>query len=144
MNNQQEIEKAFRLKGLLTDRMISASKTYYRQAHPDHKVLFNANIFVKGLKKVWWGDLDITREAFLLQAVADEIDKELIIVPEMYGRFGAEDREFKEIMEDAYVVFTPGKKEYLARVYGEIEMKKIGKTYMVKAKGINWEKIKIK
>lgn len=142
--NQKEIEKIFRLRGLLVNRMISASKSIYRQAHPEHRILFNANIFIKKLGKIWYGDLDITKEAFLLQEVANESGKELIVVPEIYGRFGAEDRPFKEIMDNTYAIFTPHKKEYLLRVYEGVDSTEIGKTIMVSAKGVDWEKVKIK
>jgi len=142
--NQKEIEKIFRLRGLLINRMISASKSIYRQAHPEHRILFNANIFIKKLGKIWYGDLDITKEAFFLQEVANESGKELIVVPEMFGRFGAEDRPFKKIMDNAYAIFTPHKKEYLSRVCEGVDFTKIGKTTIVGAKGVDWEKITIK
>ena len=40
-------------------RMISGSKTGYRDRHPDHLPVFNANVCF-GSSKVWHGDLDLT------------------------------------------------------------------------------------
>lgn len=40
-------------------RMISASKTGYRDRHPDHLPVFNANVCL-GAAKIWFGDIDLT------------------------------------------------------------------------------------
>ena len=74
---------------LLTGRMISASKSSYREKHPEHKVYFNANVFVNGAK-VWFGDLDLTLDREKLQKIADEAGESLHILKEMDGRFGKE------------------------------------------------------
>ena len=61
----------------------------------------------------------------------------------MYGRFGAEDRDIKEIITDCHVYFTPQSDSYNKRVYDGIEVKVIDNISFVKNKGIDWQQIKI-
>lgn len=87
-------------------RIISFSKSGYRENHPNNMVMFNANIIVDGVK-VWYGDLDITLDIDKLQEIADTLQKHLFILREMDARFGKE-IELKEVLEKkAAVIINP-------------------------------------
>jgi hypothetical protein len=95
------ITETFVSNGLHTARMISYSKSTYRQRNPDNEVYFNANIFVLGEGKVWLGDLDVTKDRETLQKIATEIGKDLYIVRELDGRFENENLKDSEILKVA-------------------------------------------
>jgi hypothetical protein len=42
-----------------SNRLISPSKTRYREANADHVAVLNANVCIAA-GKVWWGDFDLT------------------------------------------------------------------------------------
>jgi hypothetical protein len=79
-------------------RMISGSKSGYREKYPDNEIYFNANIFVLGEGKVWWGDLDLTLDEKNLKCVARDLGKDLFILREMDGRFENENLKDSEII----------------------------------------------
>jgi hypothetical protein len=68
-------------------RMIAGSKSTYSKTYPKNLVVFNSNIVVEGLGKVWHGDLDLTRDEALLVRLAELTDREVYVLPEMAGRF---------------------------------------------------------
>jgi len=70
--------------------MISASKSGYRKKHPKNLVVFNSNVCI-GLKKVWWGDLDITLSKNKLISLSKELNDVIFVLSEMDGRFDNED-----------------------------------------------------
>jgi hypothetical protein len=69
-----------------TGRMIAGSKSTYRRYYPKNLVVFNANIVI-GNKKVWHGDLDISRDEPLLVRLAELTEQEVYVLYEMDGRF---------------------------------------------------------
>jgi hypothetical protein len=81
-------------QGLAQGRMISQSKSYYCEQHPDHDVFFNACIFIKErtrflqrgshYRQVWWGDIDITLSQASLVAAADACGQDLWVTSEKY------------------------------------------------------------
>ena len=73
---------------------------------PDNEVYFNANIFVLGEGKIWYGDIDVTKEKEQLENVAREIGKDLYILREMDGRFGNEELKDSEIITRAICKIT--------------------------------------
>jgi len=85
-------------EGLDIGRMISYSKSGYREKYPDNEVYFNANIFVLGEGKIWYGDIDVTRERESLQNIANEMGKDLFILRELDGRFENENLDDSEII----------------------------------------------
>lgn len=89
--------------GFRMARMISGSKSMYRERYPGNEVYFNANIITEH-GKVWYGDLDITRDREALQKAATESRTDLYILSEMDGRFGAEAQPFKQLKKAARVV----------------------------------------
>jgi hypothetical protein len=96
------MEEFFNEEGLNTGRIISYSKSAYRESHPDNKILFNANIFVLGEGKIWYGDLDLTLDEKVLERIASKISKDLFILSEMDGRFGNENLSDPEIIKRSY------------------------------------------
>lgn len=68
-------------------RLIAGSKSTYRRIYPKNLVVFNSNVVVEGLGKVWHGDLDITRDEALLVKLAELTDREVYVLPEMAARF---------------------------------------------------------
>ena len=70
--------------------MISASKSGYRKKHPKNLVVFNSNVCI-GLKKVWWGDLDITLSKNKLISLSKELNDVISKYPE-YDEILIEDK----------------------------------------------------
>lgn len=92
--------------GFLINRMIAYNKSTYTRLNPRNRVFFNANIATRE-GKIWWGDLDITKDREKLQNVADELDTTLYILREMDYRFGTEKRPFHEVEELAVEKIIP-------------------------------------
>jgi hypothetical protein len=90
-----DIYKIFAENFLMIGRMISGSKSGYRDRYPNNKVVFNANIVTKSKGKVWHGDLDITLDYDKLQAVANILKEDLYILYEMDARFENENAGFE-------------------------------------------------
>jgi hypothetical protein len=84
-------------------RLLSASKSDYRNANPENEIYFNANIFTSE-GKIWYGDLDITKDAEKLKRISESIGKKLYVLKEMDGRFENEDISEIQIIKKA--VFT--------------------------------------
>lgn len=91
--------QAFLNNGLMTGRMISLSKSAYRDQYPENEVYFNCNIFILGEGKIWYGDLDVTKERETLKAIAQDLGTPLYILREMDGRFGNEELSDSEIIK---------------------------------------------
>jgi hypothetical protein len=66
-------------------RMISRSKSNYLRRHPDHVVVFNANLCLAA-GKVSWVDLDLTLEPRLVE-LARRIGRRVFVLYERDGRF---------------------------------------------------------
>ena len=136
---ERRIEREWRDKGFPWKRMIAGSKSGYWSRHPNNDVMFNANIFTpSGI--YWNGDLDITIDCVALQELCDGVGEEMIIVTEMIGWQGAEEKSYDELKENAHVLFTPNEKEYLRRVYDGIHGVKDGNMTIITSKGVDWEK----
>jgi len=80
---------------LAMGRMISGSKSGYREKYPDHKVVFNANIVTKSRGKIWHGDLDLDNDRENLKLVSAELKEPLYVLYEMDARFENEDQPFE-------------------------------------------------
>jgi hypothetical protein len=85
-------------EGFNLGRMVSFSKSSYREKYPDNDAYFNANIFVLGEGKVWCGDVDVMKDMASLQNIARETRKDLYVLSEIDGRFGNENLEDPEII----------------------------------------------
>jgi hypothetical protein len=74
-------------------KIISSSKSEYRQQNPDNLVIFNANIIAKtekGYEKIWYGDVDITLDYESLVQISENLDTEIFVLYEMDCRFDRE------------------------------------------------------
>lgn len=108
MEKHLEIQEIFKNNSLISGRIISYSKSGYREKHPDNIVVFNANIFTER-GKVWWGDLDLTKESEILQKIATESGETLYVLRELDGRFENEKRKFSEVKKLSIMTFVPQK-----------------------------------
>jgi hypothetical protein len=97
----KEIRQIFQENGFIISRMISGSKSGYRDRFPENEVYFNANIFMLGEGKVWFGDLDITKDREGLQTIAKHLGSTLFVLREMDGRFENETLKDSEIISKA-------------------------------------------
>jgi len=96
-----DIRQTFWDNNFISGRMISGSKSGYRDRFPENEVYFNANIFLLGEGKVWFGDLDITKDREELQKIAKQIGKTMFVLSEMDGRFENESLKDSEIIKRA-------------------------------------------
>jgi hypothetical protein len=80
--HKQFISKVFRDNDLMFGRMISGSKTYYRERYPNHNIVFNANIITINDNNIWCGDLDVTIDESKLKRIAKSLDQDLYILRE--------------------------------------------------------------
>jgi hypothetical protein len=99
-----EILGSFYEQGFISGRMISNSKSGYRQRNPDNEVYFNANIFALGEGKVWWGDLDLTKDRETLEKISVSCGKKLYVLRELDGRFENEDSDDTRVLKYAVAV----------------------------------------
>ena len=97
----REIHKHFYAHGFYEARMISSSKSFYHKEHLDDLVIFNANIFIKDIGKVWYGDLNITEDYLILKSIAESLNTTFYILSEMDGRFGEENKSIDELISKA-------------------------------------------
>jgi len=83
-------------------RMISFSKSTYCLKNPKNLVVFNANICTKN-EKIWFGDIDITKDKKMLFELSRELQEDVYILYEMDARFYNED---KPLIDRHVVCFT--------------------------------------
>jgi hypothetical protein len=88
-------------------RMISGSKSGYRNRFPDNRPVFNANVCVES-GKIWYGDLDLTLDGEKLQQLADELDEKVYVLYEMDARF---ENEESPLLDRAIEKYDPKKDE---------------------------------
>lgn len=100
-NKKKTMESIFEKEKLHQGRLISYSKSGYMNKFPENEVYFNANIFVLGEGKIWYGDIDVTKEKEQLERIAKEIGNDLYIIREMDGRFENEELCDSEIIKRA-------------------------------------------
>lgn len=88
----QQITDKLKENGFHLARMVGGSKSRYMEANPDNFVIFNANIVSKRAgQKVWFGDLDLTKDFDQLKQISEELDDTFYFLREMDGRFENED-----------------------------------------------------
>ena len=76
--------------GLTLGRMITDSKSQYVNNNPHSVCCFNANICTANDGKIWFGDLDITKDAETLKAIAETSNEIIYVLRESDARFGSE------------------------------------------------------
>jgi hypothetical protein len=80
------LAEAFSAAGLPEGRCFG-SKSGYRMANPGNEFVPNANVFCRKAGKIWWGDLDLTRDKPKLEAIARRLRMRLYVLYEFDGRF---------------------------------------------------------
>ena len=75
-----EIYQIFRDKELPHGRIISILKSEYVEANPNSVIYFNANIISLSKGKIWYGDLDLTKDADTLKKISEQIGEHLYIL----------------------------------------------------------------
>lgn len=83
--------------------LISYSKSNYRNKFPDNIIVFNSNLIVNG-KKIWYGDLDVTKSKNDLIDLSYEINETIYILYERDGRF---ENEFNPNLHNYVVKIDP-------------------------------------
>jgi hypothetical protein len=87
-------------------RMLAGSKSGYRSTHPNNIVIFNASVAIVGHNKVWYGDLDLTKDENLLLHCSREIGKPLYVFYEMDLRFENEKLDVSEATKTSYKYYV--------------------------------------
>ena len=90
-------------------KMLSASKSGYRDRNPGNEVFFNANIFTVEDGKIWYGDIDYTKDRETLEKIATKLERNLYILRELDGRFENEKMESNQIKKKAIKLIQPTK-----------------------------------
>jgi hypothetical protein len=72
-------------------RMISNSKSAYKEKNPNNLVIFNANVCTNDFK-IWWGDLDLTESIEELSDLAEALEEDIYVLYELDGRFENENK----------------------------------------------------
>lgn len=91
-------DEIFRKNNYHQGRMISGSKSGYCKRYPDNEVYFNGNIVIKELGKIWWGDIDVTKDFNTLTNIANEIGQDLYILYESACRFANENLSIEHLI----------------------------------------------
>jgi hypothetical protein len=114
-NNKLEKKKARDIivnSGLLLGRHLSTDKKVYQLTHPNSSFSFNANIIIKSLGKVWYGDINFTEDYELLYNVCKALGEDIYILTEKDGRYVKTGDDIGLLMAKAItVIHAPIKKK---------------------------------
>ena len=72
--------KIFRDEDLPNGRILTVLKSDYVEANPNSVIYWNANIILISSGKVWYGDLDITKDAEALKRVSERLGETLFVL----------------------------------------------------------------
>jgi hypothetical protein len=102
-----DYSKVFDCFKLSMGRMISGSKSDYRERYPDNLVIFNANVITKNGGKVWYGDLSFPPDTEIMQSICNKLRTNLYVIREMDARFENENAGITYWKEKSIKVFKP-------------------------------------
>jgi hypothetical protein len=119
----------FSTNGLQLGRMIAESKSDYCVEHQGELVIFNANVIIKSVGKIWYGDLNINLDFDSLKNIADQLGEDLYVLMEGDARFGYENDPIQDLIKRAKVTIKCNKCK-------EIEKKSASKPKTKKKKDI--------
>jgi hypothetical protein len=94
---RDEIYDTFEKHGLRCGRIISGGKT----SPPGCKCVWNANVISPSISKLWYGDINLTREGDKLKKVAADIGETLYVLRESDARFGTETAPVQSLLNKA-------------------------------------------
>ena len=104
---EESLYEFFDNHGLMIGRMLSGSKSFYREQYPDHEVYFNANIVTESRGKCWYGDIDVTTDLEKLKEIATILKESLYVLREMDARFENKDQPFDFYKNKAVAKIEP-------------------------------------
>jgi hypothetical protein len=90
LSKMDKIETTTAILGI-PGRMISNSKSAYKEKYPHHLVIFNSNLCTSDYK-IWWGDLDLTKSQNELSSLAEALGEDIYVLYELDGRFEHENK----------------------------------------------------
>ena len=96
-----DIQQTFEAHNFFDGRMLSGSKTGYTIERPNNLILFNANVLMKDIGKVWHGDLNLTADYSVLKDIAKSLNTTLYVLWESDGRFGEENKPLTALLDKA-------------------------------------------
>ena len=99
--NVMEVQKYFDAYEFYDARILAGEKWAYTSEHEDDLIIYNANVLMKDIGKVWYGDLNLTEDYLVLKDIAKSLNTTLYVLWEMDGRFGKENRPIDELIEKA-------------------------------------------
>ncbi len=88
MTRDESCAKAEEILGMC-GRLLCGSKSAYFNTYPENEVVFNANVCTKA-GKVWYGDLDVTRDGHMLRILAEALGEKIFVLREHDARFDNE------------------------------------------------------
>lgn len=68
--------------GFYMGRMIGPSKSAYRHDNPNSVCYFNGGLITDKSREIWFGDLDLTKDGFLLKEIAEEMNQTIHVFKE--------------------------------------------------------------
>ena len=86
MNDNTTVDELFRSKGLYCGRISSFSKS----SPEGCKCVFNANVISPSRGKIWYGDLNLTKEGKKIKKIAEGMGETLYVLKEHDCRFDHE------------------------------------------------------
>jgi hypothetical protein len=95
------INETLKANGFIMGRMISFSKSDYRDKNPNSVCYFNANIVTAKEGKVWYGDLDLTKDGESLKTIAEETNTIIYVLRELDCRFENESEDGIKLINKA-------------------------------------------
>jgi hypothetical protein len=93
MNIKEEFEK----QRLYCGRMLSGGK----HAPMGQRCVWNANAIIRSQGKIWYGDINLTKEGKKLKKISNIIGEPIYILREMDARFGSELNPIEVLIEKA-------------------------------------------
>lgn len=100
-------------------RMLSGSKSSYREKFPKHLVIFNANLVLASTGKVWYGDVDAHLDKVVLLAARKSLGEDLYFLYEHDARFDHENDPVEQLLPRAKFIVHDDKIEVLDKYYIE-------------------------
>ena len=97
MKTEKDIDELMTEQKLHRSRMISGGKT----SPAGSKCVWNANLVSPTQGKVWYGDLNLTKDGDKLKEVAKAAGETLYVLREMDCRFGTENDPIELLAERA-------------------------------------------
>jgi|GEM_PF-1258954 len=120
-----EIQKHFAAYDWYDGRMLG-SKLDYSNNHVDDLVVYNANVLMPNVGKVFYGDINLSEDYLILKEVAQTLNTTLYVLWEMDARFGNENKPLNDL---------------LVKAIWNTDEDKLTKEAYIKNKKLTWDKV---